>query len=180
MAAEKIKDHITSREEAESQYVPEIDTSHPQFSFKLSPNEKKRLAKYGTLHYKDEYAKIAYDTLANGANAKTKSHVCARLHISKATLLKWMTEHEELNIAVSTGLEVGAVKWRNKIAKHAFEPAAKVNNGLIKLLSANVYGIKDEPSTIVVNNNSINTDPEKMLKEKGIPIPKIDIEDIDE
>jgi len=180
MNSNKITDHMTSRQEAEAQEYIEPDHDHPEFSFKLSPIEKKRLGKYKTLGYKSEYAEIAYNLLSRSSMAKTKAHVCAVLSITKPTLLDWMSKHAEFNQAVTNGMLEGSVKWRNKIQKFAFQPTQKVNNGLIKLLSANVYGIKDEPSTVILNQNMVDTDPEKLMRDKGIPVPEIDNEDMDD
>lgn len=59
-----------------------------------------------------------------------------------------------------------------------------------KLLGNNVAGVifnlknnfkwKDTVDPAVIVNNTINADPEKYMKDKGIPIPDIGIEDIEE
>jgi hypothetical protein len=167
MAAEIVPEHITSKNQKP------LETS-------LSPIERARITKYGTTHYKPEYAAACFKLLAGSNMAKTKSHCCALLQCSKPTLLKWMKKYPEFGQAINDGLEIGKTKWRNKIAKHAWEPSAQVNNGLIKLLSANVYGIKDESEANIVINNTNSQDPETIMKDRGIPIPDIGIEDIDE
>lgn len=162
MAGEKIPDSISINSKDQPPLVPE----NPQIGNRTT--------------YKPEYAKIAFDTLANSNTAKNKSHLCAAFQCSKPTLLQWMKKHPEFNAAVTSGLEAGKSKWFSRIAENAFEPTATVNNGLIKLLSANVYGIKDEPAVQVNVENNVNLDPEKLMKEKGIPIPNIDIEDVED
>lgn len=147
-----------------------------------SPIEISRRKKYGSIKYKPIFPKLVYDLLSRSQTAKNKSHCCALLQCKKATLLKWMRKYPEFNEAIVAGLEIGKSKWYSKLATHAFKPSGLVNNGLIKLLSANVYGIKDdsESTNVVVNTTTITADPEKIMEQRGIPIPKIDIEDVEE
>ena len=131
--------------------------------------------------YKAEYALKAYQLLSGSMEAKTKAHLCAAFHCSKPTLLRWMKNNPEFYEAVTQGLKVGEAKWRSRIASHAFEPTASVNNGLIKLLSSNVYGIKEDANpAVVINNNDETKDFDEELKKRGIPIPVIQSEDLDE
>lgn len=160
----KLPDHITYENE------PQV----------ISPIDRNRDRKFGTFSYKPEYCDIVFKLLSTGSQCRTKSHCCAALHCSKPTLLRWMANFPEFKKAIESGLEVGAVKWRNKIRNYAFSPSSEVNNGLIKLLSSNVYGIKEEVDPSIVINNQNNFDPEAELKRRGIPIPSVDIEDIDE
>jgi len=158
----KLPDH--SRSEDEEQIV--------------SPIDRNRNRQYGTYSYKPEYCDIVFKLLSSGSKCKTKSHCCYALHCTKNTLINWMKKFPEFKQAIESGLEIGAVKWRNKIRKHAFEPAAGVNNGLIKLLSSNVYGIKEDAEpAVVINNNQNNFDPEAELKKRGIPLPNINFSD---
>jgi len=90
-----------------------------------------------------------------------------------------MKKFPEFNEAVVTGMEIGKMKWRDRIASNAFLPSANVNNGLIKLLSSNVYGIKEDIEPVVIINNN-NTAPEAEMKKRGIPIPSVDIEDVED
>lgn len=168
MSSDPLKNHTTSKDQEPLDIV-------------YTPIEKARLAKFGTTSYKPEYADACYKMLSSSSGAKTKSHCCALLQCSKATLLKWMRKFPEFHAAITDGLEIGKAKWRNKIQRHAYKPSKDVNNGLIKLLSANVYGIKDDseaPNIILNNQNDI--DPEKLMKMRGIPIPTIENGDIDE
>ncbi len=145
MAGEKIPNHITSEEQE-----PAI----------LSPMEENRKKKFGTLKYRPEYCRMAYDLLSESDKAKTKSHVCAFLQCSKPTLLSWMERFPEFGDAIRDGLEVGKKKWRDRIADHAYSPTSEVNNGLIKLLSANVYGIKEEKDVNIKNSGSLKWEVE--------------------
>lgn len=129
--------------------------------------------------YKPEYDHIAFEVLSGSDEAKTKAHLCMAFHCSKPTLLNWMKKFPSFKAAVESGLKIGEAKFRNKIAQHAFKPTAKVNNGLIKLLASNVYGIKEEVDPAVVVNNNVETDPEQMMKNRGIPVPKVGIEDVE-
>ena len=157
--------------------IPDRETADEQ-EIVIGPIEKKRYRAHGSYDYKPEYCEIAFDLLSDGNKAKTKAHVCGALWCSKPTLLQWMKKFPEFKKAVEDGLTVGAMKWREKIRQHAFSPSSEVNNGLIKLLSSNVYGIKEDVSPAVVIHNTNTSSPEEEMKKRGIPIPKIDAEDI--
>lgn len=161
------------------QKIPNYETWGEQKSV-IGPGDIKRRKKYGAYCYKPEYAKLAFDLLANSDDAKTKSHVCALLHCARSTLYRWMRQNPDFDRAIKMGLAEGAAKWRERIAQHAYEPTANVNNGLIKLLSANVYGIKDEPTVVINNTNKVSSSPEEQMKKRGIPIPDMDIGDVDD
>jgi len=145
----------------------------------IGPIDRNRNRQFGTYSYKPEYAEIVYKLLSESNTAKTKSHLCFALQCSKTTLLHWMKKFPEFNEAVVTGMEIGKMKWRDRIASNAFLPSANVNNGLIKLLSSNVYGIKEDIEPVVIINNN-NTAPEAEMKKRGIPIPSVDIEDVED
>lgn len=160
----KLPDHIRSEDE------PQI----------ISPIDRNRKRQYGTYSYKPEYCDIVFKLLSSGSQCKTKSHCCHALHCTKNTLIQWINKFPDFRQAIESGLEIGAVKWRNKIRKHAFEPTGNVNNGLIKLLSSNVYGIKEDAEpTVVINNTQNNFDPEIEMKKRGIPVPSINALDIE-
>lgn len=140
----------------------------------ISPIDRNRNRKYGTYAYKPEYCDIVFKLLSTGTQCKTKSHCCNALQCPKSTLLNWMRVFPEFKRAMESGLEIGAMKWRNKIRTHAFEPSGNVNNGLIKLLSSNVYGIKEDTEpAVIINNNQNNFDAEEEMKKRGIPVPSI-------
>jgi hypothetical protein len=136
--------------------------------------------KWNQTTYLPEYAGKVYNLLANSRTAKNKSHACAALKCSRFTLEAWIKKYPEFGDAVRNGLEVGKSKWMSRIAKHAYNPTAEVNNGLIKLLSSNVYGINEETEATLNINGDINLDAERLLKERGIPLPDIGVEDIEE
>jgi len=130
--------------------------------------------------YRPSYAKKAYQLLKNSSTAKNKSHLCKAFHCSKPTLVRWLRKYPEFNAAVESGLEIGKSKWFDRVAKYAFKPTQEVNNGLIKLLSAVVYGIKEDEKPVIINNvASISGSFEDMLKAKGIPIPNTGGEDLE-
>lgn len=156
--SDKLPDHIHSEDEEQV----------------ISPIDRNRNRKYGTYAYKPEYCDIVFKLLSTGTQCKTKSHCCNALQCPKSTLLNWMRVFPEFKQAMESGLEIGAMKWRNKIRTYAFEPSANVNNGLIKLLSSNVYGIKEDAEPAVVINNTQNSfDAEEEMKKRGIPVPSI-------
>jgi len=161
MGGEKIPDYITSEDQEPLGFMA-----------------AKRKAKFGDSHYHPEYDEMVYNLLANSDEARTKSHICSLLQVSKPTLLAWMKENPSFNSAVVEGLRKGEQVWRKKIAEHAWKPSKDVNNGLIKLLSANVYGIRDDSEANVVINQNVNVEPEKLMEQRGIPIPEIGVDDI--
>jgi len=146
----------------------------------IGPIDRNRHRKFGTFSYQSEYNEIVFKLLSTGTQARTKAHCCNALLCSKPTLLKWMKKYPEFNQAIESGLEIGEMKWRDKIRKHAFSPSSEVNNGLIKLLSSNVYGIKEDVDPTVVIHNTNTITPEEEMKKRGIPLPKVDNEDIED
>jgi hypothetical protein len=158
--------------------IPNRKTSADQEPI-VDPEETKQYG-WNQTTYKKEYALKAYQLLSGSMEAKTKAHLCAAFQCSKPTLLNWMKKNPEFKEAVEQGLKVGESKWRSRIAKYAFEPTSLVNNGLIKLLSSNVYGIKEDIEPAVQVNQYNNSDPEAELVKRGIPIPIIASEDVDD
>lgn len=146
----------------------------------IGPIDRNRERKYGTYAYKTEYDKIIFNLLSKSSTAKNKSHCCNALQCARTTFNRWLEKYPTLNEAFETGMEIGKKRWMDKIQKHAFKPTTQVNNGLIKLLSAVVYGIKIDSEPSVVVNNNVNSDPEKEMKDRGIPIPKVDVEDVED
>ena len=146
----------------------------------VGPINRNRNRKFGTFSYHPIYAEIAYSVLSESDTAATKDHVCHALSCSYPTMLSWMKKFPEFKFAIESGLRMGAHKWREKIASYAFSPTSEVNNGLIKLLSSNVYGIKEEAPPVVVINTITDADPADVLKSRGIPIPIIATKDIDD
>jgi len=145
----------------------------------LSPLERARLKKAGTTQYLPEYAKAAFELLSSTNKCRNKTHVCRLLQCSKPTLLKWMRHFPEFKKAIEDGMEIGQSRFRDKIRQHAFEPTKDVNNGLIKLLANNVYGIKEEKEiTLTDKTKNTGSDAVKLMKERGIPIPDIEVDDI--
>lgn len=126
----------------------------------------------------ETYPKIAYEVLSKKA-MQSKSHLGVALRCAKSTIILWMKRYPEFKEAVEKGLSDGEAKFRDKLKKHAFIPSSQVNNGLIKLMAANVYGIKEEAPTVIINNTNSNN-PEQTLKERGIPLPKLAIGDIED
>lgn len=146
----------------------------------IGPIDRNRFKKYGEYSYQEYYCDIVYELLSSNDGAKTKAHCCKALLCSKPTLLRWMKKYPEFNEAVVSGMNIGKARWRDKLRKHAFSPTAEVNNGLIKLLSSNVYGIKEDSEPTVVIHNTNNQSPEDEMRKRGIPIPDNDIEDIED
>jgi hypothetical protein len=132
----------------------------------------------GKYTYKLEYAPEAFRILSESDSAANKSTLCRAFNCSRPTLYKWIRDFPEFREAVETGLEIGKSRWLDRLSDQAFKPMGQVNNGLIKLITGHVYGITEEPDVNIIVNNSV--DPEKILRERGIPIPKIGIGDLDD
>ena len=151
---------------------------------------RQRKSKHGKAGYKKEYAQEAFELLSESDTAKNKAHLCAYFVVTRSTINAWIKRHSEFKEAVEKGLNISEAKWRDKLAKYAFKPAGAVNNGLIKMLSGNVYGIRDEtnPSIILQQNQEQHTtikaqgtnlhEIEKAMQRRGIPLPDIGTDDI--
>jgi len=131
MPSEKLSDHTTA-------------TEQEPFEGSFSPVVAARKKKFGSDKYQPEFAAACFKLLSTSVTAKTKAHCCNFLQCTKPTLNLWMERYPEFGEAIRAGLQIGEAKWRQKIAACAFRPSSEVNNGLIKLLSANVYGIREE------------------------------------
>lgn len=159
---------------------PEIQTLSKDEPCLISPLDRDRIKKRGVDTYLPEYSDIAFKLLSESTTAKTKSHVCKALQCSRPTLFVWMKNHPEFKTAIDDGLALGSVRFRDRIAKYAFKSSALVNNGLIKLLASNVYGIKEDADPALVINNIVSTNPEEEMKSRGIPIPSIETGDVED
>lgn len=118
---------------------------------------------------------LAIDILSS-RHLQSLTHLANALNCGRDTINIWRKQYIEFAEAVEKGLALGEEKFRDKLHDHIFQPQAQVNNGLIKLLSANVYGIKDESPTTIINNNNTSINPEDELIRRGIPLPKIEEE----
>ncbi len=127
--------------------------------------------------YIDECDHIAFKILSCSPFS-SKIHLCKTFRCSNDMLLQWSNTHESFNNAVVQGLTDGEIIARELLLKFSFEPSNKVNTNLIKILSNNVYKIEEQLAESKVITN-VYKDPEKVLKERGIPIPEIAIEDIE-
>jgi len=133
---------------------------------------------WGNFKYKPEFCQIAYDILSSDG-LKTKAHLCAAFHCSKPTIVSWVKKYPDFREAVECGLAAGEKIFRQKCQANAFSPSRDVNNGLIKMLAANVYGIKEEATPAVVVNQVQTKSAEEQMKDRGIPAPDFCIPDLD-
>ena len=146
----------------------------------LSPMDRNRNKKFGAYSYKSKYDQIIYNLLSTSTQAKSKSHCCNALQCSRPTLNKWIKKFPSFAKAFNEGMEIGKSKWLNKIATYSWRPSQNVNNGLIKLLTAHTYGIKEDVSIKVESERNQEGNPEKLLKQRGIPLPGVDMEDFED
>ena len=124
----------------------------------------------------DLYPQLAYEVLSK-KHLQSLTHLANALDCTTEAIVQWRKKYPDFNEQVLKGLASGEEKFREKLKEHTFKPQTNVNNGLIKLLAGNVYGIREESPTVVINNNA-NVNTSKALKERGIPEPKIGLEDI--
>jgi len=146
----------------------------------IGPIDRNRKKKYGQFSYKPEYDDIVYKLLSTSRTAKTKAHCCKALLCSMPTLLLWMKKFPSFNQAIISGLKLGEANWRERLSTTAFKPQQQVNNGIIKLLTSNVYGIKEDVSIKVESEKNYEGDPERLLKNRGIPLPSVNLEDLED
>lgn len=144
----------------------------PVFDF----SHRSELGQYDS-RYEDWFPEVAKMILSE-APMRTKAHLCSAFQCSKPCLVRWYRKHPLFLEAVQEGLAIGEAKFREKLSDHAFKPSQNVNNGLIKLLAANVYGMKEEQQVINVHTE-VHNNPEEELTKRGIPIPETPIEDMD-
>ncbi len=133
---------------------------------------------WGNKKYDPSFCQLAFEILS-GDSYKTKAHLCRAFRCSKPTIINWMKRYTDFNDAVISGLAIGEELTREELKKHSDNPGKDVNNGLIKLLAANVYGIKDDQPNIVINNFS-ESSPEDEMAKRGIPVPSVGVNDIEE
>lgn len=124
------------------------------------------------VHRKDGYEewmdKAAYDAMCEPHG--TMTHAANACGVLKGVLREWCKRHPSLRKAIIAGRQVGEEGFRKNLEKHAYNPSKDVNNGLIKLLAANVHGIEEAPAFQIVTGpttNVVNTDDEsaKMFAE---------------
>lgn len=92
--------------------------------------------------YSDKFPSIAYSILS-ASPFTTKTHLCIAFRCSLSTIDKWVSDYPKLEKAVEQGLLEGEVLARDLLVEAAFEPSAKINTNLIKILSTNVYDISE-------------------------------------
>ncbi len=109
-----------------------------------------------TPDYHPEYDDFAY-VLLGASPFTTKAHLCEAFQCSNQTLEQWIRANPSFNDRIDQGLAEGEAKARNLLLSASLEPSSKVNTTLLKTLANNVYEIKDEPQTILINNNSLST-----------------------
>ena len=154
-----------------------MDINHSKTQKRVVP--KKGHTSINNRKYDPElYPKIAFEILSSKV-LQSLTHLANALDCTGEAIVQWRKKYPDFNEQVKKGLKVGEEKTRKKLAEHAFKPTADVNNSLIKLLVGNVYGIKEDAPTVVINNNA-TFNPEQALKERGIPSPDIGIEDLDD
>lgn len=132
-----------------------------------------------TTDYDIRYPRIAYNQLSLTPLAKEDS-LCFVFRCSQETLAKWKSDHDEFSDAIKLGLLAGETKLRLAMTKLSLMPSKFINTKLLSILASNVYSINEE------HINTVHTDAymsdhsyEDQLRKRGIPIPTIDIEDIE-
>lgn len=108
--------------------------------------------------YIEAYDHLAYKILSISPFT-TKAHLCKAFGCSKKTLSQWLLSFPSFNDNVDRGLAAGEAKARDLILNSALDSSSKVNTTLLKVLANNVYEIKDEVQTVVVDNRATESNP---------------------
>lgn len=117
----------------------------------------------------------------------TRNDLCSLFGCPIETILDWMAEHPSFNHNVVSGINDGERRFKKLLLKMSMLPSSTINTKLITMLSQQAYGYAAQPN-VAVNNINTNTanatsggleSAEEILKKRGIPIPKIGIEDIE-
>lgn len=96
-----------------------------------------------TTHYTEATPFYAQQILSSCPFA-SDSHLCKAFKVSADTLKQWVIDHEELSDAIALGKAEGEALCRDMMLELSAEPSSSINTQLIKILSQNVYDIKDE------------------------------------
>ena len=72
------------------------------------------------------------------------SHLCKAFKVSAEKLKQWVIDHDELSDAISQGKAEGEALCRDMMLELSGEPSSSVNTQILKILSQNVYNIKEE------------------------------------
>lgn len=146
----------------------------------LVPN-KGKAHRYNSKYDPDTYPDIAYQVLSS-APFKSLIQLATALDCCRPTINEWRNKYPEFSTAVNRGLAVGAALAEDVITSIMLKPTTTVNNSMIKLRLSNVYQIREDSPTVIINNTNNNQDPEEEMKKRGIPLPDmgLDIELDDE
>lgn len=130
--------------------------------------------------YSDTYPSIIYGLMKNDWGV-SKSHLAKALGCCVLTINRWLAENPDFKEAFEKGKAVGESKYRDKVKSHAFTPSKEVNNGLIKLLGKNMYDIGEDPEPAVIVTNIVDAaTAEAQLQARGIPVPAVGVEDMED
>jgi hypothetical protein len=149
-------------------------------SQKCIKEARQTVEKYNDNDFHSEYSIIACNVLSSSPFS-SKIHLCQSLKCNKSTLDTWYRTKIEFMQKVDEGFINGEVLARDLMLMLSVAPASKVNTNLIKILANNVYSIEEQATQAPIEVN-VNTkvDIEEELKKRGIPLPEIGIEDLNE
>jgi len=112
----------------------------------------------------DMKRKFAYEILSKSPFSTTL-HLCSAFSCTKDELEEMMNEDEQLKREVERGLIDGEIYARKLMLYNSFENSALINTTLLKLLSGNVYGIKETQDISVTPSKSVDFKIEVVDKE---------------
>lgn len=142
--------------------------------------EKNRCAGWADSSYEDTYPKVIYDLLCTEWGI-SKCHIARALGCCKDTVDRWLADFPDFAEAYKKGKSVGESLYRDKVKMNAFSPSKEVNNGLIKMLGKNLYDIGDDVEPVVIIHNTVTAETaEAQLESRGIPVPEVGIDDMEE
>lgn len=116
--------------------------------------------------YHKSYPILAFNVLSCSPFAGLP-HVKVALRCNESDLMSWSSDYPEFAKAVEQGFLEGELLARELLLRIAFEPSSKVNTHILKILSNNVYEIKDDHQVTLTTSEDMNWKVE-VIKPKQI------------
>lgn len=131
--------------------------------------------------YHPSFDTLAYKVLSCTPFA-TASHLYRALHCDRNKIKKWITEHDSFADSISMGISESEALSRDMLLTISLSPGSLFNSSLLTALADNVYGIKDSSSEVQINLDSKGNSKsaEEVMKERGIPLPGVEVPDLGE
>ncbi len=128
--------------------------------------------------YREEFDNKAFQLLSK-SSLKNEDSLCSYFNCSKVTLAEWKSIHKSFADSIEIGIIIGEQNFKALLLSLSLLPGNSVNTKLLSILASNVYGINEEKVTSIDQHVSYVGDPETVMKRKGIPIPEIELADME-